>query len=270
MHYGKLFIVGLPIGNIQDITIRAIETLKSADLILCEDTREFIKLAKMYNITTKLESLHDFNEKIKSKAIIALLIAGKNIALTSDRGTPTISDPGFLLIKNYTELLNYEISNIIIPIPGVSAPITAQSICCFSNTFLFVGFTEKLHLLSLEKQENAMIFFEAPHRISKFIKNALEIFGNRRIFIAREMTKQYEEFCYSTLEKYCTEDPKGEFTIIIEGFRPINQTINHELITKICQMEIQISNKDLANLLSEILNIEKKALYNIIYNIRNK
>ena len=254
----KLFVVGLPIGNIEDITLRAINVLKSVNLILCEDTREFIKISSKYGISTKTESYHDFNENEKVSKVIDLLKSGKNIALVSDRGTPCISDPGFLLIREYTKFLNYNISGKIVPIPGASAVILSQSICAFEGRFLFWGFSKPKDLKSLSNLPFSIIFFEAPHRIQEFLKNLHDNFGDRKIFIAREITKYFEEFQYYNLKDIKLEQPKGEFTIIVEGNN--NQTVNYELMDKIIDLKLDISNKDLVNLLTLVTNENKNLI----------
>ena len=261
---GKLYVVGLPIGNLEDITIRAINILKSVDFILCEDTREFVKIAKCYDIKTKTISFHDFNEKSKTNFVISALQENKNIALTSDRGTPSVSDPGFFLIKKYTEILKNNISGYIVPIPGASAPIIAQSICTLDNFFTFIGFAADKILRSFQQHKQAMIFFEAPHRINQFFSKALENFGNRKVFIARELTKTYEEIYYTDLINAKITEPRGEFTIIIEGCGDVE--INWKTIEDICTKHQHISSKDLSSILQTIYNIPKKSIYTFLQN----
>ena len=222
--YGKLFVVGTPIGNMGDITIRAIETLNTVDLILAEDTRQTLKLMRHYNIVKKLESYHKFNEIEKIDSIVKMLKEGKNIALVSDAGMPTVSDPGESLIKALIE----ESMDIEV-VPGPTALTTA---IVYSNLdigkFAFEGFLniknsrEKKDLLSrLNKEERTIVFYEAPHKLLINLKWLYKELGNRKICIARELTKIYEECIYTDLEKaieMLNEKPlKGEIVCMLEG-----------------------------------------------------
>ena len=227
---GKLYMVATPIGNLDDITIRAIKVLNDVDIIAAEDTRHTLKLLNHLNIKKNLISYYKETEKIKSPILIEKLLEGKNIALVSDAGTPGISDPGEEIVKNAIE------NNIeIIPIPGASAFVNAL-ICSGLSTreFTFVGFLptnnkEKKNKLEKIKNENrTLIFYEAPHKIKNTLENILEIFGNRKIVLARELTKIHEEFIRNNISNILDniDEIKGEFVILVEGTEKINEEKN--------------------------------------------
>lgn len=220
---GTLYIVGTPIGNLGDITLRAIETLKSVDVILAEDTRQTLKLLNHFDIQKHLISYHRHNEDDKIKKVVEFLDNGKNLALVSDAGMPVISDPGQNLIK-------YLIKNSynIVTIPGVTAVITAIVKSGFDSTrFTFEGFLSvnkkqrKSRLESLVNETRTMVFYEAPHKILATLKDMKEYLGDRNICIARELTKLHEEYLHVTIseaiEKIESVGIKGEIVIIIEG-----------------------------------------------------
>lgn len=221
---GKLYLVATPIGNLGDITIRALETLKSVDMILAEDTRKTIKLLNHFGISKPMISFYRHNEGTKVGHVINMLKEGKNLAIVSDAGTPAISDPGEDLVK---EAIQENIE--IIPIPGPVAFIQGLIVSGFDTTrFVFEGFlpmnkaNRREHLKSLEEEERTMIFYEAPHKLKRTLKDLAETFGeNRRIVLAREITKIHEEHLRMTLkeanEYYETEDIKGEFVVLVEG-----------------------------------------------------
>ena len=213
-----LYVVPTPIGNLGDITLRAIEILKSSDYILCEDTRVSKKLFDKYNIKSRLISYHKFNEKKVLNKVIDLLINDKIISLVSDAGTPTISDPGNLLI---IECVKNNIN--IIPLPGPSSVSSAISISGFSEKFLFYGFfpekkkklIEELELLS--NLDCSLVFFISPKKINKIIPHLKEKFSGRQIVICREISKYYEEFIRSEIDELSEfkTDIKGEITIVV-------------------------------------------------------
>lgn len=218
----KLYIVATPIGNLKDITLRAIEILKTVDLIACEDTRRTAKLTKHYKIDTLLVSYHQHNKIRKTNYLIGQIKAGKNIALVSDSGTPGISDPGYFIVKKCKQE-NIEIE----PIPGVSAVVTALSVSGFPTTDIFFkGFlpvkNQKrkniLKKLSLQK-DVTLVFYVSPYNIEKIFKEFFDIFDERKVMIARELTKKFEEKIYTSIKQlpYIFKDkkPKGEFTVII-------------------------------------------------------
>jgi 16S rRNA (cytidine1402-2'-O)-methyltransferase len=235
----KFYIIATPIGNLGDITLRAIETLKSVDLILCEDTRETKKLLVKYNINKPTMSYHAQSKLSKTDKIFELLEEGKNLALVSDAGTPGISDPGALLVSKIKEKFNISTStnsaiaenvdvNVqIIPIPGVSAVITALSASGLpTHEFIFLGFLpHKKGRETLFKEiagaERTMVFYESPHRILKTLEMLVKFCPDKKVCVARELTKIYEEFKNGTpaevLEYFLNnkERQRGEFTVIV-------------------------------------------------------
>jgi len=224
--FPALFIVSTPIGNMEDVTIRAINVLKMVDVIACEDTRTTKKLLAKYDIKTKTISLHKFNEQKKTDFIIEEIKSGKNYAYVSEAGTPGISDPGYLIVKKGVD------SNInIYPIPGVSAPIAAIAGSGLPNeNFIFEGFLHYKKNKRKEQLDNALkspyttVFFESPHRIISSLEMLCDLEPDREICIAREMTKLHEEFTrgkvYDLLKEFIKKDKiKGEFTLIIKGFK---------------------------------------------------
>ena len=217
---GKLYLVATPIGNLEDITIRALNILKEVDIIAAEDTRHTLGLLNHFNIKKKLISYYRENEKNKSEIILNLLFEGKNVAVVSDAGTPGISDPGEEIVK---EAIKNSIE--IIPIPGACAFINALICSGFqSKEFCFIGFLpnskkekrEKIEELKYETK--TIILYEAPHRIKETLKEIYGIFGDRKCVLARELTKIHEEFIRDNISNIVENDNfRGEFVIIIEG-----------------------------------------------------
>lgn len=221
--YGTLYLCPTPIGNLEDITLRALKILKEVDYIAAEDTRVTVKLLNHYNIKTPLISYHEHNKKSQGHKLIALLKEGKDIALVTDAGTPGISDPGEDLVRDAIEAgIN------IVPLPGAVAAICALVASGLSTKqFVFEGFLPKKsqertkRLLELASDERTIVFYEAPHRIAKTLKALKDTLGNRRAVIAREMTKIHEEFIRGPLEELIQRfeeiKPKGEMVIVVEG-----------------------------------------------------
>ena len=225
----KFYVVATPIGNMGDITFRAVEVLKSVDLILCEDTRTTKNLLNKYSINKPTMSFHAQSKLTKTDKIFELLNEGKNLALVSDAGTPTISDPGAMLIFKIKE--TYPLGKTsgveVIPIPGATAIITALSASGFpTHEFTFLGFLpHKKGRETLFKEiagaERTMIFYESPHRILKTLESLQKFCPNKKVCLARELTKIYEEFKTGTPSKlleYLTQNPvkqKGEFTVLV-------------------------------------------------------
>ena len=217
---GQLFVVGTPIGNLEDVTLRAISTLQSVDIILAEDTRNSKKLLDAHKIETKMMSYHEHSSNKEIKKMIDLLLEGKDLALISDAGTPTISDPGYGLIR---DCIKHDI--VIVPIPGVSAITAAMSVSGLpSDSFTFVGFLPqkkgRLKKIELLKNiENTVILFESPYRLEKTLNQLLEHLGNRSVVVGRELTKLYEEVIRGNLTdviKYFSKSKvKGEIVIMI-------------------------------------------------------
>ena len=206
---GKLYIVATPIGNLDDITYRAVNVLKSVDLIAAEDTRHTLKLLNHLDISKPLISYYKENERVKSKIIIEKLNEGLNVAVVSDAGTPGISDPGVQVIRDAI------FENIqVIPIPGACAAINSL-ICSGMDTsqFMFVGF-----LNEVKNVTSTLIFYEAPHKIVETLNNMLEVLGDRNISIGRELTKIHEEFIRGKISKVLDMiEPRGEMVVIVEG-----------------------------------------------------
>ncbi len=222
---GTLYLCATPIGNLGDMTPRCIETLKSVDLIAAEDTRQTVKLLNHFDIHTKMTSYYEHNKRDKGAYLISLLNEGKNIAVVSDAGTPGISDPGEELVE---ECIKKGIT--VTSIPGAAALISAvitSGLC--TGRFCFEGFLSvnkkqrREHLEAVRTEKRTMIFYEAPHKLRATLRDFYETFGDRRISVARELTKKFEEISYLTLseaiEKYEQIPPKGEFVLVIEGCR---------------------------------------------------
>ena len=223
MNYGSLYLVATPIGNLNDITYRAVETLKNSDLIACEDTRHSLKLLNHFDIQKPLTSYFEHNRKEKGEYIISLIKEGKNVSLVTDAGTPAISDPGEDLVK-----LCIEEGIKVVPVPGAVALINALIISgqntgrfCFEG-FLSVNKKSRIdHLNSLTDEKRTMIFYEAPHKLKKTLDDMAEVFGNRPISIVREITKVHEECFFTTLngavDFYKDNIPKGEYVLVVAG-----------------------------------------------------
>jgi len=219
---GTLFIVATPIGNLSDITYRAVKVLGDVDLIACEDTRHTRKLLQHFGIATKTISYHDHNEQERSDQLLEILREGKNIAVVSDAGTPAISDPGFRLVRAAIEA-----GVAVVPVPGPSALITALVAAGVpTDEFFFAGFlsakshARQVKLLELASVPATLIFYEAPHRLAATLQDALAILGERKAVVARELTKLHEEIRRGRLselaEHYSQENPRGEIVLIID------------------------------------------------------
>ncbi len=270
-----LYIVSTPIGNLEDITLRALSVLKNSDQILCEDTRRSIKLLNHYNIKKKIVANHKFNEKKIVNTIIKLLNDGKVVSMISDAGTPILSDPGLVLIK---ECINNNIK--IIPIPGPSAITTAVSISGFEDKYLFYGFLPKKNK-DIEKVCNkltdidfSLVFFIPVIKINFYIKYFVKFFKERNIFIARELTKAHETFYRGNLENFkgLSKELKGEITVVLSKK---NISINKEIILNQEQLKLDISKylkrytlKDVVKLISEKNNLSKKKVYELCLKLK--
>ncbi len=218
---GALYVVATPIGNLEDITLRAIETLKSVGLIAAEDTRHTKILLDRYDIHTPMTSYFEYNKIQKSDYILKVLKEGKSVALVSDAGTPGISDPGYTIIK-----LCIDNNIAVVPIPGPSGVIAALTASGKSTSqFTFVGFLSpkpikrKNQLKKLFDEDRTVVIYESPHRIEKLLADILEVYGDTQLVVAREVTKKFEEIrrekVSSTIEHFKTQKPKGEFIVII-------------------------------------------------------
>lgn len=220
---GSLFLVATPIGNLEDITLRALRVLKEVDIIAAEDTRQTLKLLNHFEIKKPLVSYYEHNKVVKGNYLINQMLQGKNIAMVSDAGTPGISDPGEDMVR-----LAIENGIHVTMSPGPVAAITGLVLSGLpAGRFVFEGFlpmnkrSRKERLLSLKSEVRTMVFYEAPHKLSHTLQDLLEAFGDRRIVLAREMTKKFEEFIRCTLteaiKRYTEDSPKGEYVLILEG-----------------------------------------------------
>ena len=271
-----LYIVATPIGNLSDITLRALDVLKKSDYILCEDTRTSKNLLDRYEIKSKLISNHKFNEKKNLSRMITILKSECVVSLISDAGTPSISDPGAILINEC--ILN---SINIFPISGASAVSTAVSISGFNEKYFFYGFfPEKKNKLKedFEKLSNlnsCIVFFISPRKFNKSIKDIKNHFLGRKILVCREMTKFYEEYIRSDIEDLepFKSDPKGELTIVIsEKLKEKNSSIILKESDKknIQKMIKKLSIKDITDLISQNTNVSKKEIYNYCLKMKNE
>lgn len=225
MEKGMLYIVPTPIGNLKDITLRALEVLREADIIAAEDTRQTLKLLNHFEIKKPLISYHKFNEQDKSQDIIALLCEGKNIAVVSDAGTPGVSDPGCVIVKKCIEQnIKFEV------LPGATAITTALVYSGLDTTkFVFRGFLPRENrerkpiIEEIKNYIDTLIFYEAPHRLLDTLQFLKENLGNRNIAVCRELTKLYQEIFRGTIaesiEYFITNRPRGEFVLVVEGKR---------------------------------------------------
>ncbi|WP_428817503.1 16S rRNA (cytidine(1402)-2'-O)-methyltransferase [Clostridium butyricum] len=223
MENGKLYLVPTPIGNLKDITLRALEVLKESDIIAAEDTRQTLKLLNHFEIKKPLISYHKFNEQSKGNEIIELLLEGKNIALVSDAGTPGISDPGSVIVgKCINENIDFEV------LPGATAITTALVYSGLDTTkFLFRGFLprenkdRRVITDELLNNQETLIFYEAPHRLLDTLSYLMDVFGDRKIAVCRELTKLYEEIFRGNLsdaiQHFVNNKPRGEFVLVLEG-----------------------------------------------------
>ena len=270
-----LYLVPTPIGNLNDITLRALETLRKSDFILCEDTRISKNLLSKYEINTKLISNHKFNEKKNLSKIIDILKKGLVVSIISDAGTPNISDPGSLLVK---ECVKNEIE--IIPLPGPSAVTTALSASGFLDKFFFYGFlpeknNEILKILETTKKiEGSIIFFISAKKINKIIPLIKKEFSGRKILICREMSKLYEEFIRLDIDKLklFEKNLKGELTIVIS--EKLNKKNSLELSesdkSTIKKMINKLSIKEITNFIHQNNPVSKKIIYKYCVDIKNE
>ena len=266
-----LYIVSTPIGNLSDITLRAIDVLKKSEYILCEDTRTSKKLLDKYKIKSKLISNHKFNEKKNINKIIEILKSEKIVSVISDAGTPAISDPGKIIIN---ECVKKKIN--IYPIPGASAVSSAVSISGFSEKYFFYGFfpQKKKDLLndlkSLSNVAGSIIFFVSPNKINDSIEHIKTFFSGRKILICREMTKFFEEYIRVDVDdlKPFQKIPKGELTLVISENNNHSISLSELDKKKIKKMIQNSSVKDIVDLITKEKKISKKEVYNYCLSIK--
>ena len=271
-----LYLIPTPIGNLGDITFRAIELLKNSDFILCEDTRVSKKLLDKFEIKKKLISNHKFNEVKNLSKITNLLKNDKIISMISDAGTPAISDPGAVLVN---ECLKENID--VIPLPGPSAVTTAMSVSGFDEKYLFYGFFPEKEKMIKEKLEMlsdlnfCLIFFVSPKKINKIIPYLKEYLKDRKILICREISKFYEEYTRSTVEKLelFKNEPKGELTIVISEKKlekKNSQNLNDSDKNNIKMMINKLTTKEITNLISQNSKVSKKKIYEYCLKFKNE
>jgi len=269
-----LYIVSTPIGNLRDITLRALDILSQSEYILCEDTRVSKKLLDKYQIKSNLISNHKFNEKKNVNKIIDILNSKKIVSLISDAGTPCISDPGKIIIN---ECVNNKIN--IYPIPGPSAVTSAVSISGFDEKYFFYGFFPQKKkditkdLNNLSKINCSIVFFVPPKKINKIIEEIRNFFSGRKILICREMSKFYEEYTRTNVEDLApySKIPKGELTVIISEAKikkNVSQKLNESDKKNIKKMIRTLSIKDIINLISKDKEISKKEIYKFCLSLK--
>ena len=269
-----LYIVSTPIGNLDDITLRALEVLKKSDIILCEDTRRSIKLLNHFKIKKKLVSYHKFNEKKQMTSIIKYFNDGKILSLISDAGTPLLSDPGRILVN---ECLDNNIKTI--PIPGVSSITAAMSVSGFKDQFLFYGFLPKTInelekvLSSLSNTNYTQVFFIPSKKINFYLNSFKKYFSGRKILIAKEISKLHENFIRGEIDKInMIKNPlRGELTIVVSE-QNLNSRVFDEkkIVNKAKKYLNKYSLKDSVNMILESEKVSKKIIYNLCLKIKNE
>lgn len=267
MAKGRLYIVSTPIGNLDDITLRALDTLKKVDYIACEDTEHSMKLLNHYGIKKPLISYWSQKEKVRAEEIIEKIKSGHSVALITDAGTPGISDPGAIVISRAIE---EDIE--IIPVPGPTALITALSISGLpTDEFTFIGFLpvkqsqRRKKLLELSSEKRTLVFYEAPHRILQSLHDMLEILGDRRASVSRELTKMFEETLRGRLSEIIKklENSKiaGEYVCVVEGSTGSPMSFDEALKEVKELMKKGKGRKEAVKIISELYGLSKKELY---------
>lgn len=264
--YGKLYLIPTPIGNLDDITLRAIKTLEMVDIVYAEDTRETLNLLKYLKINKKVESCHKYTEMKHKDKIVQILKSGKNIGYVTDRGTPLISDPGNVIVD---ESIKENIT--VIALPGPNALLPAINMSGLSNErFLFYGFLNskqslaKKELIDLKDIKQTIIFYESPHRITDTLSQLLDVFGNRNIAIVREISKLHEEVIRDNIENILkiSDTLKGEMVIIVEG-NTKEETLEVNYTEEIDKLLTQgYSKRDAIREIADKYNVSKNKLYN--------
>lgn len=278
MSTGTLYIIATPIGNLEDITLRAVRILKEADLIAAEDTRHTKKLLDRYGIETPLTSYHDHNKEEKAPVIVARLLEGKSVALVSDAGTPGISDPGYFLIN-----LAVHEGVPVAPIPGATAAIAALSISGLpTDRFVFEGFLPSKHTARLKRleelstEDRTLVFYEAPHRVIRAVEDVLSVFGDRNAVLTRELTKIHEEVVRGALSHILARlkqgTTKGEFTLIVHGATEMRRQadISPEEYLKNLMLHRGLTKKEAIAATAEELGLPKKEVYKQSLKIKEK
>jgi 16S rRNA (cytidine1402-2'-O)-methyltransferase len=269
---GILYVVATPIGNMEDITLRAIRVLGEVDLIAAEDTRRTGKLLTAHGIKTPMTSLHDQNERQKSPVVIAALSKGKNVAYVSDAGTPGLSDPGYILINRaIAEQIR------IVPVPGPSAVVAALSVSGLPmNRFLFQGFLppksgrRRQLLAELVRETGTLVFYESPNRLRAALCDLLDVMGDRQVVVLREMTKIFEEITRGTvsevLKAFGDRDTKGELTLLVDGAREAAVVQTDEAIIKRLEslfVSGGLSRRDIIDKVAGELDVPRQRVYRL-------
>ena len=275
---GKLFVVSTPIGNLEDMTLRAVSILKDCDVIACEDTRNTKKLLARYGVETTLTSYHEHNETEKSPKLLERLKDGKNVALVSDAGTPSVSDPGWRLVNLLIE------NNIeVVPVPGPSAVLSALVVSGLpTDSFIFLGFFPKVTgkkkelLKDVRRYPYTLVFYESARRLSRTLSLMLEILGDRNICVAREMTKLYEEMLRGSLSEVISvlserETLKGEVTVVVEGSRDGRDEASADAAQRTLRLlrEKGFSLSEAVSLVSGAFGVSKNRIYGVALEIWN-
>jgi len=275
---GTLYIVATPIGNLGDISARALDVLTQVDMIACEDTRHTQKLLSAFSVKNKTLSMHDHNERQRQDYIAQLLQEGKSIALVSDAGTPLISDPGFHLVRHCRSL-----GLAVSPIPGACAAISALSVAGLpTDRFSFEGFlpsksgARQSTLLALENEPRTMVFYDAPRRAIDTIKDIVSTIGGERyVVIARELTKTFETIHSDTAENllaWLEQDAnqlKGEMVLIIEGYKANPDEISADVIKTLKLLLAEMKPKKACAIVAEIYGVKKNALYDVALSFKD-
>jgi 16S rRNA (cytidine1402-2'-O)-methyltransferase len=273
---GVLYIVATPIGNLEDITLRALRILKEVDLVAAEDTRHTQKLLRRYDINSSLTSYHEHNERRKAALLVERLVRGENIALVSDAGTPAISDPGYRLV---VEAIRRSIP--VVPVPGASALAAVLSASGLpTDRFAFEGFLpakrheRQVNLQALKQETRTLVFYDAPHRLKESLADMLKIFGEREIVIGREMTKVHEEFLRGVVSAVIAQlserEVKGEVAIIVHGATAEAEVSVDQLRREIARLIDDGSGvKEVAEILGARHGLAKREVYRLALEVKN-
>jgi 16S rRNA (cytidine1402-2'-O)-methyltransferase len=268
---GVLYVVATPIGNLEDMTLRALRVLKEADLIAAEDTRHTRRLLNHYGIRTPLTSYHEHNETEKARSLVKRLCAGNTVALVSDAGTPAISDPGYDLVR-----VAVEAGVPVVPVPGPSALTAVLSAGGLpTDRFVFEGFLparkgeRRERLTSLREEGRTLVFYEAPHRLKEALADLAEIFGPRDIVLARELTKVHEEFMRGPIDEVISrlahQEPRGEVVVVVRGFSGRSAPSAEQLRAEARTLQRNgLRTKEIAEVLGEKYGYSKKEIYRLV------
>ncbi|MEX2354145.1 MAG: 16S rRNA (cytidine(1402)-2'-O)-methyltransferase [Gammaproteobacteria bacterium] len=279
MKTGTLYVVATPVGNLDDLSPRALQTFRAVDLVAAEDTRHSKKLLTHFNISVPLKAYHDFNERGSGKILVNRLLEGKDIALISDAGTPLINDPGYRLVRSA-----HEHGIRVVPIPGPSAFVSALSVAGLpTDKFVFEGYPPEKHqarinyLQELKDETRTLVFYEAPHRIMGFLKDLVTVFGaERQGTVARELTKKFESVKTAPVDEllaWLGEDrdrQKGEFVVLLEGNSGAvsKSEVDAERLLELLLEELPL--KKAATIVSRVTGLGKNELYQIGLNLQGK